>query len=100
MDICRTFRHIHIDPGDFDHLGLQHKGNLCLDPSLQFGFHFGAFFFSKITDSVRFIVNKNCHNALLNYIDDLVNCFLPSTFFSFLLVSSGSAPGTWARYQC
>ena len=36
VDISRAFRHIRIDPGDIDLLGLQHRGNLYLDLSLPF----------------------------------------------------------------
>ena len=78
VDISRTFRHIWIDPGDIDLLGLQHKGKLYLDLSLPF-FRLGAFFFSKMTDAARFIMNKHGHNALLNYTDDFISCVLPST---------------------
>ena len=67
-----AFRHIRTDPGDIDLLGLQHKGKLYLDLSLPFRFRLGAFLFIKISDSVRFIVNKNGYNALLNYINDLI----------------------------
>ena len=87
VDISCDFRHIRIDPGDINLLGLQHRGKLYLDLSLPFGFRLGAFFFSKISDSVRLIMNKNGHNALLNYIDDLIYCGLPST----ISVSSGSS---------
>ena len=48
----------------------------------------GAFFLSKISDAVRYIMNKNGHNALLNYIDDLIYCGLPSNIgssYKFLL---------------
>ena len=88
MDISRAFRHIRINPGDIDLLGLQHRGKLYLDLSLPFGFRFGAYFFSKISDSVRFIMNKNGHNVISNYIDDLIYCGLPSTIstsYQFLL---------------
>ena len=61
VDISRAFRHLHIDPGDIDLLGLQHNGKMYLDLSLPFGFHLGAFFFSKISDSIRFIMNNNGH---------------------------------------
>ena len=74
--------------GDIDLLGLQHRGKLYLDLSLPFGFHLGAFFFSKISDSVRYIMNMNGHNALMNYIDDPIYCGLPSTIntsYQFLL---------------
>ena len=88
VDISRAFRHIRIDPGDIDLLGLQHRGKLNLDLSLPFGYRLGAFFFSKISGAVRFIMNKNGHNALLNYIDDFIYCGLPSNIghsYQFLL---------------
>ena len=44
VDISRAFRHIHIDPGDIDLLGLQHRDKLYLDLSLPFGYRLGAFF--------------------------------------------------------
>ena len=37
VDICRTFRHIRINPRDIDLLGLKYK-NLFLGVTLQFGF--------------------------------------------------------------
>ena len=65
VDISRAFRHIRIDPGDIDLLALQHRGKLYLDLSLPFGFRLGAFLF-KISDSVRFIMNKSAHNLDLS----------------------------------
>ena len=88
VDISRAFRHIRIDPGDIDLLGLQHRDKLYLDLSFPFGYRLGAFFFSKISDAVRYIMNKNGHNALMNYIDDLIYCGLPSNIghsYQFLL---------------
>ena len=58
VDISRAFRHIHIDPGDIDLLGLQHRGKLYLDLSLPFGFRLGAFFIGKMSDAVRYIMSK------------------------------------------
>ena len=78
VDISRAFRHIRIDPGDIDLLALQHRYKLYLELSLPFGYRLGAFFFSKISDAVRYIMSQNGHNALLNYIDDLIYCGLPS----------------------
>ena len=43
VEISRAFRHLHIDPGDIDLLGIYHK--LFLDGSLPFGYHFGSGFF-------------------------------------------------------
>ena len=78
VDISRAFRHLRIDPGDIDLLGLQHRDKLYLDLSLPFGYRLGAFFFSKISDAVRYIMSQHGHNALLNYIDDLIYCGLPA----------------------
>ena len=78
VDISRAFRHLRIDPGDIDLLALQHRDKLYIDLSLPFGYRLGAFFFSKISDAVRYIMSQNGHNALLNYIDDLIYCALPS----------------------
>ena len=42
VDISRAFRHIRIDPGDLDLLGLKH-GSYYIDVSLAFGFRQGSF---------------------------------------------------------
>ena len=62
VDISQAFRHIRIDPGDIDLLV----------------FRLGSFFFSKLSDAVCYIMKKYGHNALLNYLDDLIYCGLPS----------------------
>ena len=88
VDISRAFRHIRIDPGDIDLLGLQHQGKYFIDLSLPFGYKLGSFFFMKISDAVHYIMNNNGHNSLLNYIDDLIYTALPSTIhnsYQFLL---------------
>ena len=45
VDISRAFRHIRIDPGDLDLLGLQHLDQYYLDLSLPFGYRLGSIFF-------------------------------------------------------
>ena len=79
IDICRAFRHIRIDPGDIDLLGLTHKGQFFVYLSLPIGFYLGYFFFQKLNDVICYIMTKNGHNALLNYIDDLIYFGLPSS---------------------
>ena len=80
VDISRAFRHVRIDPGDVDLLGLSHNG-LFIDGSLPFGFRTVSGFFSRISDSVRYIMKNMGHNGLLNYIDDLVYVGLPSKIY-------------------
>ena len=89
VDISQAFRQLKIDPGDIDFLGLQHKDHFYLNLSVPFRYRLGSFFFSKISDSIRYIMAKNGHNALMNYIDDLIYCGLPSTVdqsYQFLLI--------------
>ena len=87
VDISRAFRHLRIDPGDLDLLGLHHK-SYYLDGSLAFGFRHGSFFFQKCSDAIRYIMTKFGYPNLLNYIDDLIYIGLPSNItasYDFLL---------------
>ena len=87
VDISRAFRHLRIDPGDLDLLGLHH-GSYYLDGSLAFGFRHGSFFFQKCSDAIRYIMKKFGYPNLLNYIDDLIYIGLPSNIqhsYDFLL---------------
>ena len=77
IDICGTFRHICIDPGDLDLLGLQHLNLYYLDDSLSFGYRLGSFF-QKLSNSIRLVMNKKLFKGLHNYIDDQTYCDLPS----------------------
>ena len=43
VNISQAFRRIHMDPGDMNLLGLQHRGKLFLDLSLPFGFRLEPF---------------------------------------------------------
>ena len=79
VDISRAFRHIRIDPGDIDLLGLIHRDQLYLDLSLPFGFRLGAFFFQKISDAIRYIMQQKGYPYLQNYLDDLIYIGLPSS---------------------
>ena len=77
IDISRAFRHIRIDPGDLDLLGLQHD-KLFIDGTLPFGFRHGSVFFQRCTDAVRYIMShKFQFHHLYNYIDDLIYTGLP-----------------------
>ena len=87
VDISRAFRHLRIDPGDIDLLGILHN-KLFLDGSLPFGFKLASGFFERCSDAIRFIMKEHNHNALLNYIDDLIYIGLPSKIhesYKFLL---------------
>ena len=81
IDISCAFRHIRIDPGDLDLLGLKHE-QLFIDCMLSFGFHHGSVFFQRCTDAVRYIVkHKFQFPYLYNYIDDLIYTGLPANIY-------------------
>ena len=42
IDISRAFRHIKVDPGDIDLLGIKFGNQYFLDRSLAFGFRHGS----------------------------------------------------------
>ena len=76
VDISRAFRHVPIDPGDLDFLGLHWKDYFIVR-SLPFGFKHGSSIFQRILDVVRFIMSQEGH-GIWNYIDDFLCVSLPS----------------------
>ena len=77
IDISRAFRHLKIDPGDIDLLGLKHE-SYFIDGTLPFGFRHGSVLFQRCSDAIRFIMSHTFGYAnLYNYIDDLVYTSLP-----------------------
>ena len=77
IDIRHIIRHIRIDPGDLDLLGLKH-GDYFIDGTLPFGFRHGSVFFQHCTDAVRYIMKEKFdYPNLYNYIDDLIYTGLP-----------------------
>ena len=82
VDISRAFRHIRIDPGDLDLLGLKHE-QLFIDCTLPFGFRHGSVFFQRCTDAVRYIMCKKFKFPhLYNYIDDMIYTGLPHEIYA------------------
>ena len=81
IDISRAFRHIRIDPGDLDLLGLKHE-QLFIDRTLPFGFRHGSVFFQHCTDAVQSIMKDRFNFPYLYYyIDDLVYTGLPEDIY-------------------
>ena len=76
VDISRAFRHVPIDPGDLDLLGLYWE-NYFLDFSLPFGYKHGSSIFQRISEAVRYIMKQEGH-SIWNYIDDFLCIALPS----------------------
>ena len=55
IDICRAFRRIKIDPGDYNLLGLHFK-SYYIDTCLPFGFSHGSAMFQQLSDAIRYIM--------------------------------------------
>ena len=76
LDISRAFRHIKLDPSDYDLLGIRHNGHY-IDTCLAFGFGSGSALFQRLSDAIRFILTRRNYDVI-NYIDDVIGVGLPS----------------------
>ena len=66
LDISRAFRHIKLDPSDYDLLGLHHYGHY-VDTCLPFGYRHRSAIFQRLSNY-----------DVINYIDDVIGISLPS----------------------
>ena len=55
VDISRAFRHVKLDPKEYDLLGLRHE-RYYVDTSLPFGYRNGSALFQCLSDAVRHIM--------------------------------------------
>ena len=76
IDVSRAFRHLPIDPFDYDLLGLYWDG-FYLDKNLPFGTRHGSQFFQRTSDTVRYVMRQGGFDVL-NYIDDFLGFGVPS----------------------
>ena len=77
VDISKAFRQLRVDPNDIDLLGIK-QDSYFLDVSIACGFTNDYGFFQRCTDPIRYIMADQAYPGLINYIDDLVHCDLPS----------------------
>ena len=76
IDISRAFRHIKVDPGDYDLLGLQWQG-FYVDTCVPFGTQHESQIFERLSDSVRYIMRQKGF-PMIDYIDDYMGVDVPS----------------------
>ena len=76
VDIKSAFRHVKLDPMDYDLLGLRQDG-WFLDTCLPFGFRHGSALFQRLSDAVRHMMRQRDYDVI-NYIDDILGIDLPS----------------------
>ena len=73
IDVSRAFRHIRVDLGDYDLLGLEWQG-VYMDICIPFGTHDGS---QRLSDTVRFMIRQKGY-SVIDYIDDYVGVGVPS----------------------
>ena len=75
IDISRAFRHIKVDPADYDLLGLYWNGHF-LDTCVPFGSRHGTQIFQRVSDAVRYVVRRHGYK-IMNYVDDFFGVGTP-----------------------
>ena len=76
IDVSRAFRHVKVDPGDNDLLGL-HWRHAYVDTCVPFGTRHGSQIFQRLSDAVRHIMRQKGFRVI-DYIDDYVGFGVPS----------------------
>ena len=86
IDVSRTFRHVKVDPGDHDLLGLQWDATY-IDTCAPFRMHHRSQIFQCLSDAIRYIMFQNGH-CIIDYINEYVGVGVPdvaSKSFQFLI---------------
>ena len=76
VDVSRAFRHLNVDPRDYDVLGVN-WGVTFIDTRIPFGSRHGSQFFQRTSDAVRHVMRLRDVNVI-NYIDDFLGYGTPS----------------------
>ena len=76
IDISHAFRHVPIDPGDYNLLGL-YCDSYFIDKNLPFGYRHGSAIFQRLSDAIRYIMKQKGY-LVTNYIDDILGQATPS----------------------
>ena len=76
VDISRAFRHIKVDPLDYDLLGLSWR-HIYVDTCVPFGSRHGSQILQRCSNAIRFIMRKNGHK-IVDYVDDYIGFGMPA----------------------
>ena len=77
IDISRAFRHIKVDPRDYDLLGLIWDDVTYVDTCVAFGTCHGTQIFQRVSDALRHVMRRRGF-TVVNYVDDFVGIATPS----------------------
>ena len=75
VDVSRAFRHLNVDPRDYDLLGVNWDATY-IDTRIPFGSRHGSQFFQRASDAVRHVIRQRDINVI-NYIDDFLGYGTP-----------------------
>ena len=75
IDVSRAFRHVKVDPGDYDLLGL-HWRHAYVDTCIPFETRHGSQIFQCLSDAVHHIMRQRGFRVI-DYIDDYVGFGVP-----------------------
>ena len=70
LDISQAFRHIKVDPLDYNLLGLQWR-HVYVDTCIPFGSRHGSQIFQRLSDVVHYMMRRMGH-SVINYVNDYV----------------------------
>ena len=76
IDISRAFRHIKVDPMDYNLLGLQWR-HVYVNTCVPFGSRHSSQIFQLVSDVVRHMMRRMGH-SVINYVNDYVGFGVPS----------------------
>ena len=86
IDVSRAFRHIKVDPGDYDLMELEWNG-FYVEKSVALGMRHGSQILKRLSDTVRFIMRSSGF-TIVDYIDDYIHVgvsSVTSASYAFLL---------------
>ena len=76
VDVSRAFRHVKVDPGDYDLSGLQWQ-SFYIDMCVPFGMRYGSQIFQRLSDGVRYVMQEK-RFAIIDYINNYIGIDVPS----------------------
>ena len=71
IDVSRAFRHVKVDPFDYDLLGLKWRDVMFFDTHLPFGSRHRMHIFLRLSDTICFMMCQANYD-IINYVDDFV----------------------------
>ena len=76
VDVSRAFRHVKLDPRDYDLLGLRWRDVTYVDTCVPFGSRHGTQIFQRLSDAVHHVM-RHMGFKVINYVDDFLGVATP-----------------------